>query len=372
MTLKPFRNPLNRQVVDEAAEWFVEFATGEPDARARRAFDSWLRESPDRVRAYLELFSLWDDAASLAERELSADDLIALARSEGGNVVPLASTAAPQAGTSRSVDRRKPGSLQMGLAAAAILALMIATGWFLTRSYTYETGIGEQRIFTLADGSNVELNSRSKLHVHFSGSQRRIELLSGQALFSVARDKDRPFVVESGDTRVLALGTQFDVNQRRSGIVVTVVEGSVAVQKSGSGAAPLTRELPLSVPASKAAAAAQASGDEVRELLLAAGEQVTVTPTAFERHAGADVGSATAWRQHRLVFSSTPLPEVVDEFNRYNERQLVVSGDALDTFNVSAVFSATDLTSLLRFLRAQPQIAVEESDGDIRVSAKPR
>lgn len=67
------------------------------------------------------------------------------------------------------------------------------------------------------------------------------------------------------------------------------------------------------------------------------------------------------------MFSSTPLVEVADEFNRYNERQLIVS-PALDGFNISAVFSAADIPSLLRFLRAQPGIVVEESEREIRIS----
>ena len=85
----------------------------------------------------------------------------------------------------------------------------------------------------------------------------------------------------------------------------------------------------------------------------------------------ADVESATAWRQRRLVFSSTPLPEVAEEFNRYNERQLVV-GPALDTFKISAVFSASDIPSLLRFLRVQPNLVIEESDREIRISSSTR
>jgi transmembrane sensor len=106
------------------------------------------------------------------------------------------------------------------------------------------------------------------------------------------------------------------------------------------------------------------------EILLAAGEQLRVSPGAIAKAPHADVEAATAWRQRRLVFRATPLTEVADEINRYNTRQLIVGSAGLDHFKVSAVFSATDLPSLLRFLRAQPNIIVEEDDAEIRILEK--
>jgi len=68
------------------------------------------------------------------------------------------------------------------------------------------------------------------------------------------------------------------------------------------------------------------------------------------------------------MFDSTPLAEVAQEFNRYNVRQLIVEDMGLKDFHVTGVFSSTDPASLLRFLRAQRGIQVEESDKEIRVS----
>ncbi len=82
---------------------------------------------------------------------------------------------------------------------------------------TYATGIGEQRSIVLADGSTVDLNSRSKIRIRFSSERRGVELIEGQALFKVAKDHARPFVVDSDGTRVRAVGTQFDVYRKRRG-----------------------------------------------------------------------------------------------------------------------------------------------------------
>lgn len=406
-------DPLNKQIVDEAAEWFVEFSTDEPDTRARRAFDNWLRKSPEHVRAYVEMFPIWEDVP-LIDRTISAEQLIALSRSADKNVVPLVSRLNDSRDEQRGEVSRRHRNIASGwysLAAGLLLAVAGAGSWFYLLRGTYTTDIGEQRVITLADGSDVELNARSKIRVDFKDSERRVELLAGQALFRVAKHKNRPFVVESGDTKVRAVGTEFDVYRKRIGTTVTVVEGRVAVHtgRASRRAASTLQQEDLAAPnpetsdvevrrnggsftgehfdtakARTGSARSPSNQTDARlhsmdfssalqatagEIILAAGEQLTVTPTAIAKPQHADVASATAWRQRRLVFSATPLTEVAEEFNRYNDRQLIILSPTLDTFDVSAVFSATDIPSLLRFLRAQPNIVIDESDSEIRISS---
>jgi transmembrane sensor len=268
----------------------------------------------------------------------------------------------------------------------------------------YVTRIGEQKLIHLADGSTLELNSRSRVRVHFSDAERDVDLLEGQALFRVAKDHARPFIVRSDATLVRAVGTQFDVYRKVSGTTVTVVEGRVAILPAG-----LSRETSLQVtpepirspgvtstPSSSAphsshssqglGAALTTSGPHTQQasnadlfpgsadaegehaIFLSAGEQVTVTAAAPPQPTPANVAAATAWTQHRLVFNGTPLTDVAQEFNRYNIRQLAVSNVELEQFHVSGVFSSTDPTSLLRFLRAQRGIRVVETDMEIRIS----
>ena len=90
-----------------------------------------------------------------------------------------------------------------------------------------------------------------------------------------------------------------------------------------------------------------------------------VTPSAI-----ADVAAATAWTQRRLIFEATPLSAVVEEFNRYNTRRLVIAAPRLSSFHVSGVFSSTDPTLLVQFLRMQAEIAVRESDHEIDIDER--
>src|SRR5262249_53251968 len=115
-------------------------------------------------------------------------------------------------------------------ASFVIVCLAAAAAYWWAGNPVYSTDIGEQRTIALKDGSRVELNARSKIKVLYSKERRSIELIEGQALFSVAKDPTRPFVVSSGNARVRAVGTQFDLYRKPVGTVVTVVEGRVAVR----------------------------------------------------------------------------------------------------------------------------------------------
>lgn len=355
---------MNKQIIEEAAEWFVEFSTGDADRTTKQAFDEWLRKSPEHVRVYLELLPLWEDAALPVPGEhASADELITGAR-KPENIVPWSGTRDAKAlgeissGTSQNAGRPPSGSRRLlpHRALAASVALAVVVGgfvlWSLTRGETYATGIGEQRTIKLDDGSTVELNTGSRVRVHFSEHQRDLDLVAGQALFHVAKDPTRPFIVASNDTRIRAVGTEFDVYRRESDTTVTVLEGRVAVLNN----------------------TARGDADDLAATPLSAGEQITVTapmaaasPPLPKR---ADVVAATAWTQHRLVFDSTPLTMVAAEFNRYNTRHLIVEEKGLSEFHISGSFASTDPSSLLRFLETQPGLTVRETAADIRISSQ--
>jgi transmembrane sensor len=234
----------------------------------------------------------------------------------------------------------------------------------LYRYPTYTTQVGERLSITLVDGSSVELNARSKIRVRFSKVERDVELVNGQALFEVAKDKARPFIVRSGEAVVRAVGTQFDVYRRKNATTVTVIEGRVAVLMPlapNSSATDNDRTL-----------VATSGSRETRSpaVFVAAGEQVIVTNQIVRAPQRADVAVATAWTQRRLVFESSALSDVIEDFNRYNTRQLVIEDPQLNDFHVSGVYSSTDPASLIRFLRAQPGVEVIEMDEEVRITKK--
>jgi transmembrane sensor len=365
---------MNKQIYEEASEWLIELRVGDIDAVARGRLDSWFRESPHHIHAFLELSSIWEDGSDPdLDRDHSTDALIAKARA-ATNVIPLEK---PGREARRSPEKPAPKPRRVSalptlarvfsrrpVLPASIAVACVGVGLLVLQSVlnpTYATDTGEQRTVRLRDGSQVTLNSRSRIRVRFSSHERDIDLLEGQVLCKVARDPSRPFVVRSDSIRVRAVGTQFDVYRKPSGTIVTVVQGRVAVFPP-----------PTDITAVPSAATPRtgSNADARATVLVSAGEQVTVTPSTITQSAHADVAAATAWTQQEIVLDLTPLPDVVQEFNRYNVRKLVVSDARLNDFHITGVFSSTDPASLLRFLRAQPGITVEETDTEIRILKK--
>jgi transmembrane sensor len=347
MRIRSSHTKTHGAIVAEASEWFIEFRAGDVIGEARLRFIEWLRRSPEHIQAYLEVSGVWSDLpASDLEGRFDIADLIARARSEADFVPlpvenPRPPPAPPFAETAawwlRPHRRLLVASALVLLAGVAVL--FWASGEF---SRGYSTGIGEQRTIQLVDGSTVELNAQSKVEVHLTERERDVTLLEGQALFRVAKDKHRPFIVSAGDAQVRAVGTEFDVYRKQSETVVTVVEGRVETYEDSGGSGAAT-------------------------IILSAGEQLTVTPNTVTKPTRTDTGVATAWVQKRLIFEETPLSDVAQEFNRYNRRPLTIDDRELQKIKISGVYSSTDPTSLINFLRSQASIRVIETEKQVRV-----
>jgi transmembrane sensor len=322
----------------------------------------------------LQISALWEDAPLLAkDGDLDVDALIERTVPKD-NVVHLVEGPVRRENKNRTPrNRSRLRSLRFGrpriaMVGAAALVVVIAVLLTVIKPWVreYVTDVGEQQTITLRDGSTIELNSRSRARVAYSKSERGVELLEGQALFHVAKDPSRPFVVKSGPTRVRAVGTRFDVYRKESGTTVTVVEGRVLVSnvRNSRPAQALAAGVRQVV---QPGAAAPPEGDTA---VLNAGEQITVARNIPLQASAADVETTTAWTQRRMVFKSAPLPEVAAEYNRYNPRRLVVGSAALRDFHISGVFAAADGASLVEFLRAQPNLSVRTTDSEIQITTK--
>lgn len=415
MTINANSTPpdLNRQILDEASAWFVEFRVGDADVECRAEFDRWLRQSPEHIRAYLEIARAYHSLSELSAEQVSKlSELMSLAPRDQ-NVVRLEPNAPCDVVTNRTprsaalargaAEKRSSASAisdvsgrsrpKIGRWVSASIAASAAAGllvWITLPKYsTYATGIGESRTITMADGSLITLNALTEMRVRYTKTARVIDLLAGQAFFQVAENKDRPFVVRSGFAVVKDVGTQFDVDRAAKSTTVTVVEGRVALYSADEASSVFSTQPDLepgvgpdgaSVAARAPASASQPKGSSMPPeprasggapgILLAAGEQAVVSAHEISTQTRANIGAATSWLKHRFIFDGSHLSDVVDQFNRYNARQIVIDSPALDDFRISGVYSSTDPDSFLRFLRAQPGIEVTQMDGAFHIAKK--
>jgi transmembrane sensor len=401
------RNPseIRDEVISEACAWFVELNEYPLSPSIREAFDRWLRRSPEHVHAYLQASASWEEGTPHPQLPVeSIGELVALAKTDS-NIVRLScprdlpltireeNSANEPGGPSRTTtaETREFYQKRQGrcrLAMAASIVLIVAAGVVLWHHYlqgVYSTGIGEQYTVTLGDGSTVELNARSRVRIRYAPRERHVDLLEGQALFRVAKDTSRPFIVQSQDAQVRAVGTQFDVYRKGSGTIVTVVEGRVAVtpaqpQARSSQRASNTKEKSSWQPGASrvnSAHVAVAGGENLiaaSKVLVDAGERLTIerggataTPLLPQP---ANIEAATAWTQHRLIFKGAPLSEVAAEFNRYGRKSLIITDPTIAATRVSGSFSWSDPAALLSFLREVGAYDVRETSSVIEVSRK--
>jgi transmembrane sensor len=194
------------------------------------------------------------------------------------------------------------------------------------RQWTYfETDIGGNRKATLADASQVLLNTDSRLRVRLATTRRDSELIRGEAFFTVTHDKLRPFYVKAARTLVCAVGTSFSVriHDDRS-VEVLVAAGRVAIGRTdpGTGSEVLTNSAP------------QAGIDQ----------SVFVGPSSLviRQQPSGFVARKLAWTAGNISFDGETLTEAVREFNRYNRRHLAIADPAIAQMKVGGSFEADD------------------------------
>lgn len=383
---------VNDQISREAAEWLVEFRIGDIDVAGRRDFDSWLRASPEHIRAFIEMAALWHSSENIdPRRQFNLEAIIAHARSGqavveinaaarglatgswslGGSV--LSSTPPPAVRANAKSGRRL---LPLWAAVSSLLIAGLGTT-FILRSHlfgppTYTTGVRARRSVVLPDGSRVLLDSNSQLRVNFTAVAREVTLLQGQALFSVLRNPQRPFFVHVGDAVIRDIGTEFNVNRRGAATIVTVVEGRVAIGASASASDTCSASSSADLPATKNPTPTGAVRCRpAQPIYLSAGEQSDLHLGHFlPRPIRVDISSVTAWAQGQIVLESATLTEAAQIFSRYSGRRLVARDMGEKPLRLSGVFAANP-DFLIRYLRARPDITVTESNSEIDIVRDP-
>lgn len=329
----------------QAVEWFSRMRESELSSTERARFDLWIAESPVHVREYLGVAELWGTFQDTTQwSSQSTDELLAQARASV-SVVPLRPHASDKDEIRHGNQRRK--FTRFAAAAALLLTLGTAAtfwmhGWF--GSQTLSTARGEQRSLVLSDGSVVQLNTLTRIEVHFDETLRRIDLPQGEAFFRVAHDARKPFEVVTPFGVVRAVGTEFNVYSRLQDMRVAVVEGKVQVSASGSRS-------------SKAPPTLVTARQSVE---VAAGSTQAVPLPASETKL------ATAWLQRRLAFENERLDNVILEFNRYNRVAMRIDDAALAGLRINGVFNADDSRALIGYLQRVQGVTVDsDSNGGL-------
>jgi transmembrane sensor len=291
---------------DEAIDWLLHLSSGRATPKDRLAFLRWRGRTPAHEAAAREAESILHALGQTRQADR--------ARRHGE---PISFPAMPHSRVGRRF-------LFAGAAVASVAALAVGlpTVWPLASLYADQaTAVGERKRVVLADGSVVFLNTDTALSIDYADQDRRIVLHHGQALFEVARDPGRPFVVVADGAATRALGTIFAVRRTETCADVIVTEGAVEVRVG--------------------------TQDAVR---LEAGQRLGFGARAALGPRTIDAEAATAWQRGKLIFNRRPLQSVVAELERYRAGRIVVLGERLKTLQITGVFDLDDPDRLLRTL----------------------
>lgn len=319
---------------EAASYWDARLRNPDCSREERATFESWRVADPANAAAFERLQAMLDALRASASRpalRAIRDAALQQKRRQFRWIVGLAAAFVFCIGGYVTL---RDGGLGRGAPAAT-------RGAAQTDLHVYVTAIGEQRTVTLEDGSVVTLNTQSRLETRFTKGRRDATLVAGQALFQVAQDAERPFIVTAGDRQVTAIGTQFDVRVEQRRVRVVLVEGRVAVERRSEEGFNLFRS------------------NERRELTpgqefdSAAQEPIVQV---------ADVNQATLWHEGRVSFVDAPLPEAVAEMNRYSSGALIVTDPSMAELRVNGVFRTNEPQAFVNALeeyfpieaRAQP------------------
>ena len=332
------------QIENEAAVWTWRFDSGQLNDGEREQLEAWLREDSRHRRAFEELSRTWSVLDRLAERQQD-ESITALAGLAARRFVLEPAASGP---------RRWKG--YWGAAAAAVLVAALGAALWVARRpglQVMSTAVGQQRHVTLADGSQVTLNTNTLLAVRLTAQRRDIYLRRGEAHFDVVHEATRPFFVHAGDALIRDVGTQFEVRVHSDRDVdVLVNEGRVEVH--GAGATTL-----------------QAANDDARTgaedagwvRALSAGEQLSIAGPDLKVMAVSphQVADELAWRDGALVFEGEPLSQAVAEVGRYTSQRIVLTGSNVASLRISGRFRTDDVPGFFQALQAALPVRVSRA-----------
>jgi len=285
------------QQLKQAVTWFVRLQSEQCSEQDQQLFEIWLAKNSAHRAAYTKAEQLWGTMDNLK----TLDDIPALTNAR--HAQPEKSHLAT-------------------LASLLLITLLCSVAYteYSAETLTYTTVQGEHRHIILADNSQVDLNTNTQLQVKISLLQRQVQLMQGEALFTVNHEPLRNFTVQADGLRIRDIGTRFNVHLEPERVAVAVLEGEVELD----------------------------DGQSVNHQSLLAGNQRVYTKnTGLSQLETVTPESVTAWLDGHLVFKRAPLRQVTAELERYHPVKFVFANQELAHETLSGTFEANNLEPFL-------------------------
>lgn len=329
------QNPGAVSALDEtAARWAHRFDAGLLTAQERMDLEAWTAEDSRHAGAFARALA----ANSYLERAISLG--LPGDRQTADEVQPEADDLAP---ASARIGRRGWLLGGAGALAASLAGYVVIDA--RSRSNRISTALGAVQRTSLADGSSVTLNSSSKIDITLDKRVRQVNLLAGEVNFDVARDGNRPFIVQANDVQVRVLGTSFIVRLTDDGgISVTVREGLVAVSRADG--------VLLKLGAGDCAALVPGVAPDVRHL------------------SSATIDAIGLWQRGEINLTGMTLADAAAAFSRYSGRRIEIPDPAVGRLKVAGVFAISDPSGFAHAVAESMDLDVRETSSIIELTRR--
>lgn len=346
----------------QASEWFVLMQADAVTQDERSAFLHWLDESPEHRDAYATYEQIWHDLGDLAvsaegkRLRRSVNSISAGSHFARYVRVWFSGVFELFGKTTKGNEFKDGGSIVNGFRTGrfAVAGLFLFLFAFLINNFltndvhvqSYQTGIAQIQKIRLDDGTSITLSGKTRIATWNTESERHVELAEGQAFFEVAKNKDKPFYVKTGETLIKVVGTQFDVNHSGGKVRVAVLEGVVNVSAIETNVNTLVEKLPVFV--------------------LTAGLQVSRSSDGkFSAVEKSSTTNFANWRNGQLVYSNARLCDVIDDVNRFSQHPITLD-EKLHDVRVTIAFDVEQVESLPMLLsKMLPVTSVRDASGKI-------
>jgi len=310
------------QTEEIAARWLLRREEVGWSGEDQAEFDTWLDASIENKVAYWRLEHGWQRADRLAALQPSTPAL---------------------AQGSRRLWR--VSAVALPLAACLILSVLAISKADLTHRKTYATEIGARELVPLADGTQIELNTATKLRAAVKDQVREVWLDQGEAYFEVVHDPARPFVVHAGRRTLTDLGTKFSVRRDGDRVEVAVVSGGVQLENG---------------PAATVSSPVTLTGGDIA---IAQGTSTSVAPNSIDK-----VNDSLSWRRGLLIFDQSTLADAASEFNRYSRRKQLIVDPSIARMRISGRFESSNVEAFTRLLRQAYGLNVADEGAVVKIS----
>jgi transmembrane sensor len=307
---------LGDTVKAESAAWLARLRADDRSPEDERAFHDWLGADPSHAVAFEAVSATWEASSRLA-RDLRGRD--------HGRTRPAHSRREMLAGV---------GALALGLGTFSILRS--------AQAHVFQTDIGEQKHVVLDDGSQVLLDTDTRIKVSFSKSLRAAELLYGRANFRVAADTARPFVVCAADRKIVTAASNLDVREDHGAMSVVLIEGSATLEPVIPGG---------------------------RAEILHSGQQILADKKHTHRLAAPNIASLVAWQTGHAIFENERLADAVHEMNRYSTDTLQIESAGIAGMRVSGVYFVGDNVAFANAISKLLPVKIRRDGNHVYLSA---